>query len=62
MTSISKKWSLTAATFGLLLCDFEHLGSGATMNMSELWGPGPLGPILDQLLLGAFTLFVVSHC
>ena len=59
MTSISKKWSLTAATFGLIL---NILGSGATMNMSELWGPGPLGPILDQLLLGAFTLFVVSHC
>ena len=58
MTSISMKWSLTAATFGLLLCDFEHFGNNEREGIVEGGGGGPgslgpLGPILDPLLLGA---------
>ena len=35
MTSISMKWNLTAATFGLLLCDFEHFGNNECEGIVE---------------------------
>ena len=46
MTSISMKWSLTAATFGLLLCDFEHFGNNEREGIVEGGGDRALLALL----------------